>query len=99
MLPVDFHPSATVEAAEAYRWYAERSVDAANRFADELDRVVALVGESPDRWPAYLAGTRRAVFRRFPFLLVYRIHEGRVQVLAVAHARRKPGYWGARTDR
>jgi len=33
------------------------------------------------------------VLRRFPFGVVYRVLAGEIQVVAVAHHRRKPGYW------
>ena len=39
---------------------------------------------------------RRAMFKVFHFDLIYREVDGLVQVLAVAHHRRQPGYWVAR---
>lgn len=51
------------------------------------------IGESPDRWPAYLVETRRYLLKRFPFLVVYRQRDGAIQVIAVAHGCRRPGYW------
>jgi len=41
----------------------------------------------------YLADTRRYLLRRFPFFVVFREVDDRVQIVAVAHARRRPGYW------
>jgi plasmid stabilization system protein ParE len=40
-----------------------------------------------------LAGTRRYVFPRYPFSLIYRVAHGVMTVVAVAHQRRKPGCW------
>jgi hypothetical protein len=40
--------------------------------------------------------TRRFLFRRFPFSLIYFIQETSILVVAVAHGRRKPGYWNNR---
>jgi len=65
-----FHPSAVVEAEEARDWYAERSLQAAAAFLEELDRAIHAVTESPDRWPEYLHPSRRHLLQRFPFLLV-----------------------------
>jgi hypothetical protein len=39
---------------------------------------------------------RAATFQRFPFSLVYAIRGGDVEILAVAHGRRRPGYWRSR---
>jgi plasmid stabilization system protein ParE len=90
---VEFHPLAADEAEAAERWYRERNETAAARFQRELDRVVELIAERPEAAPSYIADTRRFLLRRFPFFLVYRVYSERVQVVAVAHARRKPHYW------
>lgn len=50
-----------------------------------------------ERWPIYLHGTRRVLLVRFPYLVVYREEPARILVVAVAHARRRPGY-GARGE-
>lgn len=59
----------------------------------ELDRAIELIAEGPIQWASYVAGTRRLAMRRFPYLVVFREVEGVVQILAVAHVRRRPGYW------
>jgi plasmid stabilization system protein ParE len=89
----EFHPDASEEADEARKWYAERSSVAALSFVDELNFAVERVAESPEAWPQYESGTRRYVFPRFPFSLIYRCVKERIQIIAVAHAKRKPGYW------
>ena len=91
--PVRFHPAALQDADEAAAWYAERSVRAAVRFLDELDRLIDLVALSSDTFPVCDADFRRAVFRRFPFYLVFRADADSVTVLAVAHGKRRPGFW------
>ncbi len=91
--PVKFSDDAIVEAHAAFQWYRERSDSAAARFRDEFDRAVVAIGSSPEGWPSYVHETRRYLFRRFPFFVVYRMTPDDIQVLAVAHARRRPGYW------
>ena len=95
---VEFHPQAVIEAREARKWYAERNADVAERFLRELDRAVAQMTAAPERWTPHLFGTRQFVFRGFPYSLVYRTRVGGVQVIAVAHAKREPGYWRQRTE-
>ena len=36
---------------------------------------------------------RACPVKRFPFRIVYRVVEGSVLVVAIAHAKRRPGYW------
>lgn len=92
-----FDPDALSELAGALDWYSARSAAAGRMFAVEIDRAVERLRESPLRWPTYLHGTRRARLRRFPFALVYRLGADEIQVIAVAHLHRRPGYWRSRT--
>jgi hypothetical protein len=63
----------------------------------DIQNTVELVCASPDRSRIVLApDIRRAMFKVFHFDLVYREVDGLVQVLAIAHHRRQPGYWVAR---
>jgi len=39
---------------------------------------------------------RRTVFARFFFSLVHRVRDDTIEVVAVAHQRRHPGYWKRR---
>jgi len=87
------HPEAINDAQQAYQWYRDRNEIAANAFRSEVERAIDLISKSPRRWPAYLHGTCRYLLMRFPFGIVYRHTGPSVQILAVAHGRRKPGYW------
>jgi plasmid stabilization system protein ParE len=93
---VEFHEAASLEFEAAFEWYLERSAPVASRFAGELGHAISEISESPQRWSAGAHGTRRFVLRRFPFAVVYRELPSVVQVLAVAHGHRKPGYWKKR---
>jgi hypothetical protein len=33
------------------------------------------------------------VLRRFPFVIIFREAAVRIEILAIAHGRRRPGYW------
>jgi len=89
-------PEAMAEAREARLWYAARSPAAAADFMADLDRALVKIDEGPDRWPSYDHGTRRFLLHRFPFSVVYRVRGGHVLIVAVAHAKRNPGYWRRR---
>jgi len=93
---LDIHPAALEELKSALVWYLERSEAAANNFAGELDAAIDLVVNSPRRWPGGEHGTRKFVLQRFPFAVIYRETEASIQVLAIAHGHRRPGYWKKR---
>jgi plasmid stabilization system protein ParE len=91
--PVVFHPAALAEAEAATEWYRRRSERAAARFLDELDRAIEQISSDPNRFPIFEFGTRRMLLRRFPYFVVFRETATRLEVVAVAHGHRRPGYW------
>ena len=93
---VVFHPDAVEEAHAARQWYSARSLSVADSFLTELERGVESIALGPERWPSSAHGTRRYLFQRFPFQLIYRVKNERVEIVAVAHGRRRPGYWKVR---
>ena len=93
---IDVHPEAVAEARAAALWYRERSTLAADAFLLELDRAIERIDKNPEMYPHYIQGTRRYLLQRFPFYLVYREIAGKLEIVAIAHGRRKPGYWKKR---
>lgn len=87
------HPEAIAEARAAREWYEAQNAEAAEAFMHELDVAIERIEEAPRQWPSYLDDTRRYLLRRFPFIVVFRAVNDHVQILAVAHGRRRPGYW------
>jgi plasmid stabilization system protein ParE len=96
LLTLEILPEAIAETRAAREWYQARSQTAAEAFLGELDRGIEAVRGTPEAYPPYLHGTRCYLFRRFPYLLVYRSTSTAIQVIAVAHAQRRPGYWKTR---
>ena len=95
---VKFHPAAAEEAAAAYEWYAQRSLIAARGFREELRHAVEAVAKAPDRCHDTALVLSVTFSPGFPSV-VYRLRDGEVEVLAVAHGKRRPGYWQHRMQR
>ena len=95
-LPIEYHPEARREADEVFDWYLERDHAVAERFQQELETAQTTIQRSPDAWAEYMHGTRRYLLKRYPYVVVYRVTEDRIEVIAIAHGRRKPGYWADR---
>ena len=89
---VRFHPAAAQEVESTYDWYAARDPAVAHGFREELRRAIETVTSNPRTWPLYGDRARRYVFPRYPFSLVYILRGDDVEVVAVAHGRRRPGY-------
>jgi toxin ParE1/3/4 len=86
--------------AEAACWYETHRTDLGVELLDEVDTAVARIAEAPrlgSRVPGVsdLAVRRRPV-RRFPYHVVYIELPDRLQILAIAHDRRRPRYWVGR---
>ena len=86
-------PAAHEELLEAFEWYLSRSEQAADNFLAEVSRGMAVVARAPEIWPRFSENTRRYPLHRYPFSLLFRFQAGVVTIVAVAHQKRRPGYW------
>jgi plasmid stabilization system protein ParE len=96
---IEFTPEALREIDDAFEWYLERNARAADAFVREVDSAVALIASSPTLWTHFEAGTRQYILRKFPYTLVYREVPTGIEVVAVAHHKRRPRYWIRRLRR
>lgn len=96
MKALRIHELALREANLATVWYAERNPTVARTFRDELLAGFSNAAAFPLRYPTYLHGTRRILLRKFPYFVVFFDWQDEVYVVAVAHAKRRPGYWKGR---
>lgn len=94
--PLEFHQAAAAELESAFDWYLARDERVASGFLDEVSRAMEMITRAPQRWPVSTADVHKFVLRRFPFLIFYRDIPSMIQILAVAHGRRRPGYWKRR---
>jgi len=95
---VEFHQEAALELEAGFDWYFSRSEQAASKFVDEVTSAINAISEAPQRWPATCSGIRKFPLKRFPFVVFYRELSSTIQVLAVAHGHRRPGYWKERAS-
>ena len=88
-------PSAQLELRAAAHWYSERERGLGKEFVLEVDRALAALVEGAHRHPFWQQGQpyQKAFVRRFPYVIFFTHDDERVRVLAIAHRRRKPGYW------
>jgi plasmid stabilization system protein ParE len=91
-----FHPEASTDFREAIAWYRSRSPALGTEFRVQVSENIRRIEGSPQRWPKYLYGTRRFVLDRFPFSVIYLDDPDAITIIAVAHNKRRPGYWKSR---
>ena len=95
-IEVSFHPEDVQELKVAFLWYFDRNPIVAKSFQLETEHAVEMILEDPNRWPKLTSSERKYVFPRFPLKLIYRVKMDTVEVVAVAHQKRRPAYWKKR---
>lgn len=78
---------------EALAYYREESLGLADRFYEELTRLLRDVCEAPQRFRVFASPVRRHFGVTFPYALLYVDRSDHVLILAVSHFKRRPGYW------
>jgi len=87
------------DADEAATWYDSRRPKLGSDFLDELDRILERIRENAFSFPQLEypedlgEHVRRALLKRFPYIVIFKISADQVTVIAVEHTSRKPGRW------
>ena len=93
MIPYEFHSEAEDELLESALFYDSRVKGLGESLTSEVQRAVAMIREHPGLGSPLGSKVRRVLVRRFPYNVIYRHEANRIFILAVAHQRRRPGYW------
>jgi|JI6StandDraft_1071083.scaffolds.fasta_scaffold190859_1 toxin ParE1/3/4 len=94
---ISFRAAAVSEFAAAIDYYDREREGRGQRFAGEVERTLDVIALLPLAYPLLQApDVRSAKVRYFPYRVVYVYVRGNVDVLAVAHAKRRADYWHRR---
>jgi len=94
-----YNSRAESELWDAALYYESHRPELGIRFLNAVDAGLAAILDHPRRWPEIDAGIRRYRLERFPYALVYRqVADDVVEIIAVTHLRRRPGYWQDRLE-
>jgi len=89
-------PEADEELSEATDYLNQRSKQAAQRFVAEVDRAIQLLLQFPRLGSPLRHDVRVFSLKVFPYRLIYRVEGEIIRIYAVAHVRRRRGYWRKR---
>ncbi len=100
-LGFDLHPEARAELFADVDWYDAREFGLGERLEIAVRAAIDAAVDSPDSWAVWPGWQREPVVRSkrvddFPYRVVYFVHDDLLMVVAVAHAKRRPGYWRER---
>ncbi len=86
------------EIAEAVSWFDGKRPGLGGEFWRSVDETLVQIEQNPIRFAKSDYSTdeieiRFAVIRRFNFVIHFAVDADEAQIVSVAHAGRKPGYW------
>jgi plasmid stabilization system protein ParE len=88
------YPAALTELHDAAAFYTlKANVELGLAFVTEFERTANLVLDNPLLGAEFRGTRRRYILRRFPYSIIYQVTAEELRILAVAHHRRRPGYW------
>jgi plasmid stabilization system protein ParE len=97
MKPVIYDPEARAEYIAAANYYEEKRVGLGDDFDEEVQSAENRIRRMPKAFtPHKPTRTRKCILRRFPYTIYFRELDDRIWIAAVAHQKRRPGYWHRR---
>ncbi len=95
--PVIVRPQAEQDLREARIWYEEKRTGLGMEFLAAINTVFQQIGEQPLQYPLVYRQLRRAILRRFPYLIYFCAGSDRVEVVACLHSKRSARLIAARS--
>jgi plasmid stabilization system protein ParE len=89
--------AAAADIDDAFLWYGRQRPGLGHDFLAAAQASMDAIAEHPFRHAVVRRDTRRALIRRFPYAIYYRIYGDVVVVVACMHGRRSPRRWQSRT--
>lgn len=93
---VCFHEGAETDFEEAIRYYQQQQEGLGPKFAKAVKAAVKNLAEATRAAPAVYRDCRFRRVHKFPYLLIYRVENDVIHILAIAHQKRNLSYWHTR---
>jgi plasmid stabilization system protein ParE len=98
-MEIRYEPEAEVELKGAAEFYLAHSTHLAERFLLAYEAAIVRILLYPHTWQRFGRTVRRCLVTNFPFQVIYRVDGEIIRIFAVAHQKRRPGYWRKRLNR
>ncbi|OQY12376.1 MAG: plasmid stabilization protein [Desulfobacteraceae bacterium 4572_187] len=93
MTLVIFDPEAQAEFLASVKYYEDCQHGLGRRFRLVVESAIQNIAEAPFRYRVLRAPFRLHLLSIFPYSIIYSIEPEHIRIIAVAHNKRKPGYW------
>lgn len=71
-------------------WYGLAGEGLSDSFIGEFHHTIETIKGSPYAFAIKLKGTRQVKMHRFPYFVIYEIHENRIEVINITHVNQHP---------
>jgi plasmid stabilization system protein ParE len=95
-LPVIFHEHAQAELNEAAAYNEATRPGLGEPFLAEIQRAIVALAATPLAGVEVDRGIRWWFVKKFPYRVLCRVRDDHIRILAIAHQKRRPLYWGTR---
>lgn len=97
MKPIIIHSEARAELDEAIGYYEQRQAGLGLDLQGEVEQAIGHIQQTPGMGVPYKrTDYRYSLVRRFPYVIYYMELPDVIWVAAIAHGKRRPGYWRRR---
>lgn len=96
-LPIVLRPDAEDDLRSALEWYEGQRAGLGDDFTTAVDQFFARIQAFPELYATVHANVRRGKLKRFPYVVYYRVHPDRLEVIAILHGSRHPQTWQDRS--
>ncbi len=98
MRTITFLLEAEEEMNSSAQYYNQQLSGLGLDFLKEIEKSLQIIEKGPERWPYYEQNIHKYNTRRFLFSIFYVFENDidKIIIIAVAHQKRKPGYWKQR---
>jgi plasmid stabilization system protein ParE len=97
--PITYHEAAEEELLNEIGYLESKVRGLGRRFLTEVKKSERVISDFPESGDEIRPGIRQRTLHTFRYSLVYSLEQHGVLILAVAHHRRRPGYWIGRATR
>ena len=87
---VGLRPDAERDIAEAMAWYDGQQHGLGDSFLAEAEATLARIAMRPNGYPTTHGTFKRALMRKFPYTVYFRVAASDIVIFAVYHQRRQP---------
>ena len=95
-LSVELTFEAEIEALHAFLWYETIKKGLGEDFKTSVDLKIKLIQQNPHAYSFIYGDIRSAKIKTFPYNLLYRVSNAKIQIIAIFHHSRNPKGWRKR---